>query len=133
MRAIFQKKVALVVLTVFVFVVIVICCGFSVMLMGSGSMQPVITGQGMTGYNAGDLVVVAKWFRVDSLRTGDLVAVDIPTPSGRVRTVRRIEQQADTPAGKFYLRAASDNGIDSRQFGPLPASDIRGKVIWILR
>ena len=106
---------------------------FSVMEMGSTSMQPLVAGQGAPPSRIGDFVVVAKWFRVASLRTGDLVTVDIPTPTGRVRTVRRIEQQPDTPAGQFYVRAANDSGIDSRQFGPLPASDIHGRVVWILR
>ncbi len=133
MRTFFQKRVLIVILAVGVVVAVILFSGFSVMEMGSTSMQPVISGQGAPPSRAGDLVVIAKWFRVASLRTGDLVAVDIPTPTGRVRTVRRIEQQPDTLAGQFYVRAASESGIDSRQFGPLPASDIHGRVIWILR
>ena len=133
MRTFFQKRVALVALAVCIIIIVVLFSGFSVVEMSSTSMQPVIAGQGAPPSRAGDLVVVAKWFRVASLRTGDLVAVDIPTPTGRVRTVRRIEQQPDTPAGQFYVRAESDSGIDSRQLGPLPASDIHGRVVWILR
>ena len=133
MRTLFHKKAVIVALVVCVIVIVVLFSGFSVMEMGSTSMQPVIAGQGAPPSRAGDLVVVAKRFRVASLHTGDLVVVDIPTPTGRVRTVRRIEQQSDTPAGQFCVRAESDNGIDSRQFGPLPASDIHGRVIWILR
>jgi signal peptidase I len=132
-RAFFQKRAVIVLLAVCVLVIVVLFSGFSMMEMGSTSMQPVIAGQGAPPSRDGDLVVVAKWFRVTSLRTGDLVVVDIPTPTGRVRTVRRIEQQPDTPLGRFYLKAESDNGIDSRQFGSLPASDIHGRVIWILR
>jgi len=133
MRTFFQNRVVIVPLAVCAVVIVVSFSGFSVMEMGSTSMQPVIAGQGAPPSHAGDLLVVTRWFRVASLRTGDLVTVDIPTPMGRVRTVRRIEQQPDTPAGRFYFRAASDSGIDSRQFGPLPASDIRGRVVWILR
>jgi signal peptidase I len=131
MRTFFQKKVVIVALAVFAVVIVVLFSGFSVMEMGSTSMQPVITGKGEPPSHAGDLVLATKWFRVAALRTGDLVIVDIPTPTGRVRTVRRIEQQPDTPAGQFFVRAES--GIDSRQFGPLPASDIHGRVVWILR
>ena len=133
MRTFFQKRVVIVLIAVCAVVFVVLFSGFSVMEMGSTSMQPVIAGQSAPPSRAGDLVVVAKWFRVASLRTGDFVTVDIPTPTGRVRTVRRIEQQPDTPAGQFYFRAARDSGIDSRQFGPLPASDIHGRVVWILR
>ena len=96
-------------------------------------MQPVIAGQGAPPSHVGDLLVITRWFRVASLRTGDLVTVDIPTPTGRVRTVRRIEQQPDTPVGQYFVRAVSDSGIDSRQFGPLPASNIYGRVIWIIQ
>jgi signal peptidase I len=106
---------------------------FSVMEMGSTSMQPLIAGQGAPPSRIGDFVVVAKWFRVASLRTGDLVVVNIPSSTGRVRTLRKIEQQPDTPAGQFYVRAVTDIGIDSRQFGPLKASNIYGRVIYIIR
>jgi signal peptidase I len=133
MRTFFQKRVVIVALVACVVAIIILFSGFSLKEMGSTSMQPLIMGKGEPPSHAGDLIVIAKWFRIASLRTGDLVIVDIPTPTGCVHTVRRIEQQPDTPTGQFYLRAESDNGIDSRQFGPLPASDIHGRVIWILR
>jgi hypothetical protein len=60
-------------------IAVVLFAGFSVMEMGSTSMQPLVAGQGVPPSRAGAFVVVAKWFRVASLRTGDLVVVDIPT------------------------------------------------------
>ena len=132
MRTVF-KRIVMIALAVCVIIIVVLFSSFSVMEMGSTSMQPVIAGQGAPPSHAGGLVVVAKWFSVASLRNGDLVVVDIPMPTGRVRTVRRIEQQPETPAGQFYVSAENDGGIDSRQFGPLPASDIHGRIIWILK
>ena len=100
-------------------------------VMDSDSMLPLVKGNSTPTSHDGDFVVAARWFRTASLRTGDLVVVDIPTAMGPVLTIRKIEQQADTPAGQFYLRAVKTNGIDSRQFGALPAKDLQGKVIWI--
>jgi signal peptidase I len=88
-------------------------------------MQPLI--------NTNDIIVATKWIRVASLRTGDFVVVNIPIPGGYVLTVRQIEQQTNAPAGQFYLRAANTNGYDSRQFGTLGASNIVGRIIWILK
>jgi signal peptidase I len=93
--------------------------------MSTDSMRPLIA--------TNDIVVAAKWFHMASLRAGDLVVADIPIPKGRVLTIRQIEQQPNIPAGQFYLRAVNTNGIDSRQFGALPAKDIRGRVIWIMK
>lgn len=133
MRAFFQKRAVIVLFAAVVAVIAVLFSGFSFIEMGSTSMEPLIGGQGSPPSRRGDTIVVAKWFRVASLRPGDLVVVDIPTPTGRVRTVRRVERRADAPVGCFYLRAESDNGIDSRYFGPLPGSDIKGKVVAVLK
>jgi type IV secretory pathway protease TraF len=99
---------------------------FMVKRMKTGSMQPLIS--------TNDLVVATRWFRVASLHSGDLVVADIPITDGsHILTVRKIEQKTNTPAGQFYLQAASTNGLDSHFFGGLPASAIRGRVIWIFR
>ena len=81
-----------------------------------------------------DIVVAVKWFHTSSLHSGDLVVADIPIPGGgSVLTVRKIEQQTNTPVGQFYLRAVNTNGLDSHFFGPLPVAAIQGRVIWIIR
>ena len=111
---------------VFLFFVVVARSLFIVSPMKTGSMQPLIA--------TNDIVVAAKWFHISSLRDGDLVVADIPiSGGGSVLTVRKIEQQTNTPAGQFYLRAASITGVDSHSFGALPAAAIRGKVIWIFK
>lgn len=101
--------------------------------LDSNSMQPLVNGSTTVASKDGDTVVGTKWFCESWIRTGDLVVADIPTPGGRIRTVRRVEQQADTPVGWFYLRAMSTNGYDSRQFGPLPSTNIKAKVLWVSR
>lgn len=103
------------------------------MAMESNSMSPLVNGSTTPRAHDGDTVISSRWFRQSSVRTGDLLVADIPTPGGRIRTVRRVEQQAGTPAGWYYLRAISTNGYDSRHFGLLPAKDIRGKVLWVYR
>jgi len=116
----------LILIAVSLLFVLVVRSLFIVSPMRTGSMQPLIASN--------DIVVASKWFHVASLRSGDLVVADIPIPGGsRDLTVRKIEQQPDTPAGQFYLRAVSTNGLDSKWFGALPASNIVGKVIWIHR
>lgn len=106
--------------------VIVVRTAFVVSPMPTDSMQPLIS--------TNSTIVAVRWFGVASLRSGDFVIADIPLPDNKqVLTVRQIEQQPDTPAGQFYLRAANTNGLDSRQFGTLPASNIVARVLWVLK
>lgn len=117
---------ALILILVCLIFVVVVRRAFIVSPMPTDSMQPLIS--------TNSTIVAAKWFRMASLHSGDFVIADIPLPdSKRVLTVRQIEQEPDTPAGQFYLRAANTNGWDSRQFGALPASNIVGRVLWVLK
>ena len=119
------RSVLILVLVCLLFV-FVVRIAFIVSLESPDSMQPLIS--------TNSTIVAARWFHTASLHSGDLVVVSIPLPdSKRVLTVRQIEQQRDTPAGQFYLRAANTNGLDSRQFGSLPASNIVGRVLWIFK
>ena len=119
-------KAVLIVVAAFAVLVVVVRSLFIVSPMRTDLMEPLIATT--------DIVVATKLFSASSLRSGDLVVADIPAPrGGRVLTVRKIEQQPDTPSDSFYLQAANSNGADSRLFGPLPASAIRAKVIWIYR
>jgi hypothetical protein len=119
-------RTALILILVCLLFVVVIRMAFIVSPMLPDSMQPLIS--------TNSTIVAARWFRTASLQSGDFVIADIPLPdSKRVLTVRQIEQQPDTPAGQFYLRAANTNGWDSRQFGTLPASNIVARVWWVLK
>jgi signal peptidase I len=94
--------------------------------MGGDSMSPLI--------GSNDFVVATRWFHTASLHNGDLVMASIPTPGGAIiHTVRKIEQQPDTPTGQFYLLGLATNAVDSRWLGAFPARDIRAKVIWIIK
>ena len=116
----------MILIAAFLLFVVLVRSLFIVSPMQTGSMQPLIA--------TNDIVVATKLFHTSSLRSGDLVVADIPIPDGsHILTVRQIEQQTNTPAGQFYLQAASTNGLDSHFFGALPASAIRGRVIWIIR
>ena len=118
-------RIILILIVICLLLVVVIRSLFVVSPMRTGSMQPLISSN--------DVVVAAKWFHAASLHNGDLVVVNIPTPAGQILTVRKVEQQTNTPNGQFYLQAVSTNGVDSRQFGTLPLKNIRGRVIWIIK
>jgi signal peptidase I len=119
-------RTVLILIAAFLLFVVVVRSLFIVSPMQTGSMQPLIA--------TNDIVVATKLFHTSSLRSGDLVVADIPIPDrSHILTVRKIEQQTNTPAGQFYLQASSTNGLDSHFFGALPASAIRGRVIWIIR
>ncbi len=119
-------RTVLILIAAFLLFVVVVRSLFIVSPMRTGSMQPLIA--------TNDIVVATKLFHTSSLRSGDLVVADIPIPDGRhILTIRKIEQQTNTPAGQFYLQAVSTNGLDSHFFGALPASAIHGKIIWIIR
>ena len=135
MRNFFQskKRVVWVAVGLCVIALIMARASFLCARMDSPSMEPVVKGNTTPQSHDGDCVVAWRWFRGASLRSGDLVLVDIPTPTGQVRTIRQIEQQPGIPVGQFYLRAVSTNGLDSRRFGTLPAQAIRGRVVWILK
>jgi type IV secretory pathway protease TraF len=98
---------------------------FIVARMGSSSMSPLI--------GSNDVVIATRLFHATSLHSGDLVLVALPLGGHDDIAVREIEQQTNTPAGQFYLEALSTNGVDSRFLGALPASDIRGRVLWIAK
>jgi len=117
----------LILIAVFVLCIVVLRSFFIFLQMPTPTMQPLIS--------TNDVVMASKHFDVSSLRSGDLVVVDLPLPGSRdsIYTVRRIEQQTNTPAGQFYLVAANTKGLDSHFLGALPASEIRGKVIHIFR
>jgi signal peptidase I len=119
-------RAVLILVVFFVLFVLVVRSLFIVSPMRTGSMQPLIASN--------DIVIAAKWFKVASLRNGDLVVVALLIPGGsKILTIRKIEQQTNTPAGQFYLIAASTNGIDSRRLGAFQTADIRGRVIRIFR
>ncbi|HZF01745.1 MAG TPA: S26 family signal peptidase [Methylomirabilota bacterium] len=118
--------IILILIVVFVLFVVIVRSLFIVMPMPTNSMKPLLT--------TNDVVVAKKRFDISSLSNGDLVVVNLSIPDGtKILTVRIIDQRTNTPAGQFYLSAASTNGIDSKFLGTLPATDIRGKVIHIFK
>jgi signal peptidase I len=127
MRTVIKISVRVVIGLVVVYLVLLLLAHsvFITARMSSGSMSPLI--------GSNDVVIATRLFHTTSLRSGDLVLVSLPLGEHSVLTVRKIEQQTNTPAGQFYLQAVSTNGVDSRFLGALPAADIRGRVIWIAR
>jgi signal peptidase I len=121
-------RTVLILIAIFLLFVLVVRSFFIVLPMPTNSMRPLLT--------TNDVVVAKKWFNASSLQNGDLVVVSLPIPDGKgtkILTVRIIDQQTNTPAGQFYLSAASTNGIDSKLLGTLPETDIRGKVIHLFK
>jgi len=87
-------------------------------------------------------MVVYRWAQ-HPLRVGDLVDVVLPLGTNRIRTIRSLAglpgdffsepAPGRVPEGHYYVLAYSTNGIDSRGLGPVPFSNVLGKVVFILK
>lgn len=115
---------------------------YCIFVMNSPSMVPLLPGDS-------ELLIVRKSSGLEALRPGALVLVDIPTPDvGLVKTVRRVAAVAgqpwpdeasvaprsgsgpSVPEGKVVVLAY--DGIDSRVFGALEISHVKGRVVGVL-
>jgi len=73
----------------------------------------------------GDQVVV-WWGRRPRLRVGAVLLVDLPGERGL--GIKRLT--ALQPRGRLWIEGDNPAGsTDSRQFGPVPASAVRGRVV----
>ena len=90
-----------------------------------------ITGDSLSPeYREGDFVLVVKIpFFLRTIRPGDVVVFH-QIAYGRM--VKRVES-LDVSGELFYVRGSHPDSTDSRQFGPVPRSDLIGKVIWQIR
>lgn len=94
-------------------------------------MEPLIHAKGSHNGQHDSHVLYIKKYNSTSLQPGNLVYVNITTPFGHYNIIRMVEQHNDTPSGYYYIISSNHNGFDSKAFGPVPASDILGKVIFI--
>lgn len=101
--------------------------------MASDSMKPLIRGQGAPPSREGDRVLILTSLRFTTLKKGDLVLVEIPTPTGAVEAIRRIKGVERGERLLFTLESIDPIGIDSRQFGPLAAEKLKGKVLHVFK
>ena len=78
----------------------------------------------------GDLVLAADWYwLVGGLRPGDQVVFRHPDYGTLVKLVDEIR-----PAqGVLTVRGTRPVSLDSQEFGPVPISAVRGKVLWRVR
>ena len=106
---------------------------FSVREMATISMEPAIRGQGAPPLRSGDYVLILTTFRFGAAKEGDLVLVEIPTPSGDVETIRRISRIERGDTFRVFVEALDPLGIDSRHFGGLPEQALKGKVLHVFR
>ena len=74
----------------------------------------------------GDYVIVSGWaLRWRACRPGDLVVFDQPSYGRLIKRVERV-----LPGGALDVRGEDIDSIDSRLFGPVPPTALRGRVIW---
>lgn len=59
--------------------------------------------------------------------------VEIPTPTGAVETIRRIKGVERGERLHFTVESVDPIGIDSRQFGPVAAEKLKGKVLHVFK
>jgi signal peptidase I len=104
---------------------------FGVVQMSSRTMLPLIHGESSPGGGDGDYLIFLKMF-IDP-RPGDLALVR-PAALKGVQTIRRIASIAggDSANEKTYVvEAERASGLDSKSFGPIPRSEIVGRVIYV--
>lgn len=72
----------------------------------------------------GDLVIATGLIHPQSLLPGQVVILE----NGSVEIIKRV---VEVENGEIIVQGdnAADS-VDSRQYGPLPLSAVRGKVIW---
>jgi hypothetical protein len=114
-------------------IILWIVAPFSIREMATISMEPAIRGQGSPPSRSGDYVLILTTFRFGAAKAGDLVLVEIPTPSGDVETIRRIVRIERSDNVRVFLEALDPLGIDSRHFGGLPEQKLKGKVLHVFR
>ena len=90
-----------------------------------------VTGDSLSPFFLeGDFVVVSKIpFFLRQPRSGDVVVFRHPAYGTMIKRVERL-----SPGGEeVYVVGEHPLSTDSRQFGPLPRSALRGLVIWHIR
>jgi signal peptidase I len=91
--------------------------------VAGNSMGPVL--------RPGDLVLVDRWtYRQREPRVAEVVLLVGP---GGVPLIKRVAAHPEERAGHERVWVEGDNAgesADSRSFGPLPRSAVRGRVVW---
>lgn len=108
----------------------------------------VVDGDSMAPtYRDGDRLLAAYGLRLLPIRRGDVVVVRAPDPGWRadralddahVSVVKRVtatggQPQPDgagaVPVGSVFVEGDAPGGYDSRTFGPLPRTEIVGRIL----
>ena len=87
-----------------------------------------VTGNSLAPeYTEGDyLVITTIRFMLRSLKLGDIVVFKHPVYGTMVKQI----QQVDPQAGEIFVVGTHPESTESRYFGPIPQSWLKGKVLW---
>ena len=107
-----------------ILIIAIIWIPINVHKMDSSSMKPSV--------NPGDFVISTPWFSKTHLKSGDLIIVNLKTPDGEATTIRRFSDYRDGGT-TAWLTSDSPRGIDSRQLGNIPLTDISSRVLTVIR
>jgi len=80
-------------------------------------------------FQDGDFVLASHipiWFR--RLRVGDVVVFRQP---GYGTLIKRVAEF--TPCGHLVVRGDDNGSVDSRAFGPVLPSHVRGRILWHIK
>ena len=90
-----------------------------------------VTGESLSPeYCEGDFVLVVKIpFLLRSVKAGDVVVFRQIAYGEMIKIVDRL----DDGGNLLYVRGSHPESKDSRHFGPVPRSDLIGKVLWHFR
>jgi len=90
-----------------------------------------VTGESLSpSFREGDYVLVVKTpFLLRSFRRGDLVVFNQPPYGVMIKRIDFLSPDGDN----IFVIGSHPESTDSRQFGPIPRSNIIGKVIWNIK
>ncbi len=78
-------------------------------------------------YREGDYVLLRTRPFFFRLKPGDTIVFEQAAYGTMIKKIDRIDYNL------VYVVGTHADSVDSRQFGPIPLEDIRGKVIWHFR
>jgi nickel-type superoxide dismutase maturation protease len=90
-----------------------------------------VSGDSLTPeYREGDFVLVVKIpFFSFHISAGDIVVFEHPIHGLLIKRVQSIDEKQ----GQVFVKGDQANSLDSRQFGTVKVSSIKGKVVWHIR
>jgi len=77
-------------------------------------------------FHSGDFVLISSLaLRLRPPRPADVIVFDHPAYGRLIKRIQRIE-----PDGRLFVRGDDIDSVDSRRFGPIDITAVKGLVVW---